>query len=99
MDAFSVMKQHLELNMEQQTYSKLGKEYVKAIYFHPCLYNLYAEYFMRNGRLEEVQAEIKIVGRNISKLRYVDDTTLMAESKEELKSLFMKVKKRVKKLA
>ena len=53
---------------------------------------------MRNGRLEEVQAEIKIVGRNISKLRYVDDTTLMAESKE-LKSLFMKVKKRVKKLA
>ena len=54
---------------------------------------------MRNGRLEEVQAEIKIVGRNISKLRYVDDTTLMAESKEELKSLFMKVKKRVKKLA
>uniref|UniRef100_A0AC11D704 Uncharacterized protein n=1 Tax=Ovis aries TaxID=9940 RepID=A0AC11D704_SHEEP len=58
-----------------------------------CLFNLYAEYFMRNARLEEVQAGIKIVGRNISNLRYADDTTLMAESKEELKSLFMKVEK------
>ena len=77
---------------------QIGKEVCQGCILLLCLFNLYAEYFMRNGRLEEVQAEIKIVGRNISKLRYVDDTTLMAESKE-LKSLFMKVKKRVKKLA
>ena len=58
----------------------------------PCLFNLYAEYVMQNARLDEVQAEIKIVGRNINNLRYADDTTLMAESEEELKSLLMKVK-------
>ena len=57
----------------------------------PCLFNLYAEYIIRNARLGETQAGIKIAGRNISNLRYADDTTLMAES-EELKSLFMKVK-------
>ena len=57
-----------------------------------CLLNLYAEYIMRNTELEEAQAGIKIVGRNINHLRYADDTTLMAESEEELKSLFMKVK-------
>ena len=58
----------------------------------PCLFNFYAEYIMRNAGLEEAQAGIKIVGRNINNLRYADDTTLMAESEEELKSLFMKVK-------
>ena len=58
----------------------------------PCLFNLYAEYIMRNTGLEETQAGIKIAGRNINNLRYVDDTTLMAESEEELKSLLMKVK-------
>ena len=58
----------------------------------PCLFNLYAEYIIRNARLDEVQAEIKTAGRNINNLRYADDTTLMAESKEELKSLLMKVK-------
>ena len=58
----------------------------------PCLFNLYAEYIMRKAGLEEVQAEIKIAGRNINNLRYADDTTLMAESEEELKSLLMKVK-------
>ena len=58
----------------------------------PCLFNLYAEYIKRNAGLEEAQAGIKIAGRNISDLRYADDTTLMAESKEELKSLFIKVK-------
>ena len=58
----------------------------------PCLFNLYAEYIMRNGELEETQAGIKIAGRNINSLRYADDTTLMAESKEELKSLLMKMK-------
>ena len=65
----------------------------------PCLLNFYAEYIMRNGRLNETQAGIKIAGRNTNNLRYADDTTLMAESKEELKSLLMKVKERVKKLA
>ena len=58
----------------------------------PCLFKLYAEYITRNSGLEETQAGIKIAGRNINNLRYADDTTLMAESEEELKSLFMKVK-------
>ena len=58
----------------------------------PCLFNLYAEYIRRNAGLEEEQAGIKIAGRNINNLRYADDTTLMAESEEELKSLLMKVK-------
>ena len=58
----------------------------------PCLFNLYAEYIMQNTRLDEAQAGIRIAGRNINNLRYTDDTTLMAESEEELKSLLMKVK-------
>ena len=58
----------------------------------PCLFNLYAEYIIQNARLDEAQAAIKIAGGNINNLRYADDTTLMAESKEELKSLLMKVK-------
>ena len=58
----------------------------------PCLFNLYADYIRRNARLGEAQAGIKIAGRNINNLRYADDTTLMAESEEELKSLLMKVK-------
>ena len=58
----------------------------------PCLFNLYAEYIMRNAGLEEAQARIKISGRNINNLRYEDDNTLMAESEEELKSFLMKVK-------
>ena len=78
--------------MEQQTDSKLGKEYIKAVYWSPCLFNLYAEYIMRNAGLDEAQAGIKIAGRNINNLRYADDTTLMTASKEELKSLLMKVK-------
>ena len=65
----------------------------------PCLFNLYAEYIMRNAGLEEEQAGIKIAGRNINNLRYADDTTLMAESEEELKASWWKWKKRVKKLA
>ena len=66
---------------------------------YSCLFNLYAEYIMRNARLDEAQAEIKIAGRNISNFRYRDDTTLMAEIKEELKSLLMEVKEESKKLA
>ena len=81
-----VKKQQLEPDMEQWTCSKLGKEYNKAVcILSPCLFNLYAEYIMWNVRLDEVQAGIKIEGRN--NLRYVDDTILMAESEEELESL------------
>ena len=70
---------------------QLGKEYVKAVYCHSA-YLTYAEYILRNAGLDEAQAGIKIAGRNINNLRHADDTTLMAESKEELKSLLMKVK-------
>ena len=78
--------------MEQWTGSKLGKECVKACILPPCLFNLYAEYIMWNARLDEEQAGIKFAGRNINNFRYADDTTLTAESKEELKTLLMKVK-------
>ena len=80
-----VRKQQLELDMEQKTGSKSGKEYVKAVYCHPT-YLTYAEYIMRNVGLDEAQAGIKIARRNINNLRYADDTTLMAESEEELKA-------------
>ena len=85
-----VRRQQLELDMEQQTGSKLGKEHQGCI-LSPCLFNLYAEYIVQNAGLEEAQAGIKIAGGNTNNLRYADDTTLMAES-EELKSLLMKVK-------
>ena len=65
----------------------------------PCLFNLYAKYIMRNARLDEAQAGIKIAGRNINNLRYADDSTIMEESKEEPKSLLMRMKEKVKKLA
>ena len=83
--------------MEQQTGFKSGKEYVKAVYSHPA-YFLYAEYIMRNPGLDEAKAEIKIAGRKINNLRYEDDTTLIVESKEELKSLMMKVKEESEKV-
>ena len=87
-------KQQLEPEMEEWTGSKLGKEYAKAIYCHPVyLFNLYAEYIMRNAGMDEAQARFKISGRNINNLRYADDTTLMAESEGILKRLLMKVKK------
>ena len=76
---------------EHQTGSKLGKEYDKAVYCHPAYLT-----YMWNARLDESQAGIKIAERNINNLRYVDDTTLMTESEEELRSLLMKVKRRVK---
>ena len=77
--------------MEQQTGSTLGEEYVKAI-LSPHLFNLYAEYIMWSASVDEVPAGIQIVERNINNFRYADDTTLMEESKEELKSILMKVK-------
>ena len=93
-----VKKQQLELDMEQQTGSKLEKEYVKAVYCHPA-YLTYTEDIMRNAGLDEAQAGIKIAGRNINNPRYADDTTLMVESEEELKSLLMKLKEESEKLA
>ena len=87
-----VKKQQLESDMEQWTGSKLRKEVVKAKYCPPYLFNLYTEYIMWNPGLYEAQAGIKIAGGNINHLRDVDDTTLMAESKEKLKSLLMKMK-------
>ena len=70
----------------------MGKGVRQGCILSPCLFNLYAEYIMRNAGLEEAQAGIKIDGRNINNLRYADDTTLMAEGEEELKSLLLKVK-------
>ena len=93
-----IKKQQLKLDIEQQTGSKSGKEYVKAVYLSPCLFNWYAEYIMRNAGLDEAKAEIEIARRNINNLRYADDTTLMAESKEELKSPLMKVKEESEKI-
>ena len=79
--------------MEQQNGFKLGKDYVKAVYCHPALFNLYAEHIMWNAGLDKTQAVIKIAGRNINNLRYEDDITVMAKKKKkELKSLLMVVK-------
>ena len=94
-----VRKQQLEPDMEQQTWFEIGKGVHQGCILSPCLFNLYAEYIMRNSGLEETQAGIKIARRNINNLRYADDTTLVAESEEELKSLLIKVNRRVKKLA
>ena len=77
---------------------QIGKGVRLGCVLSPCLFNLYAENIMRNAGLEEAQAGIKIVGRNINHLRYADDTTLMAESEEELKSLLMKVKEESEKV-
>ena len=92
-----VRKQQLESEMEHQTGSKLGKEYVSCI-LTPCLFSLHAEYIMWKARLDEAQAGIKISGRNINNLKYPDDTTFMADNKEELKSLLMKVKEESEKV-
>ena len=78
---------------------KIGKGVYQGCILSPCLFNLYAEYIKQNVRLDEAQSGNKIAGRNISNLRYADDTTLMAESEEELKSLLMKVKEETEKLA
>ena len=77
---------------------QIGREVRQGCTLSPCLFNLYAEYIIRNAGLEEAQAEIKIAKRNINNLRYADDTTLMAEREEELKSLLMKVKEESEKV-
>ena len=86
-----VKKQQLELDMEQDWF-QIGKGVHQGYVLSPCLFNLLAEYIMRNAGLDEPQAGIKTAGRNSSNLRYADDTTLMKRSEEELKSLSMKVK-------
>ena len=78
---------------------QIGKGVCQGCKLSPCLFNLYAEYILRNSGLDEAQAGIKFAGRNINNLRYADDSTLMAESEEELKSLLMKLKEESKKLA
>ena len=91
-----VRKQQLELDMD---WFQIGKGVLQSCILSPCLFNFYEEYIMRNAGLEEAQTGIKIAGRNISNLRYADDTTLRAESEEELKELLMKMTEEIKMLA
>ena len=83
---------------ETTDWFQIGKVVRQGCILSPCLFNFYAEYIMRNAGLDEAQAEIKTAGRNTNNLRYADDTTLMAESEEELKSLLMKVKEESEKV-
>ena len=83
---------------ETMDWFQISKEVHQSCILSPCLFNLYAEYIMQNARLDEAQAGIKIARKNINNLRYADDTTLMAENEEELKSLLMKVKVESKKV-
>ena len=91
-----VKKQQLELDMEQQTGSKLGKGVRQGCILSPCLFNFDAEYIMQNGWLDEAQAGTKTARRNINNLRYAYDTTLIAD-REELRSLLMRVKEECEK--
>ena len=91
-----VRKQQLEHGTTD--WFKIGKELQQSCILSPCLFNLYAEHIMRNAGLEEAQAGIKIARRNINSFRYADDTTLMAESEEELKSLLIRVKEESEKV-
>ena len=86
-----VKKQHFEPDMEPD-WLKIGKGVQQGYILSPCLFNFCVEYIMQNARLDESQAQIKTPRRNINNLRYADDTTLMTESEEELKSLLMRVK-------
>ena len=87
-----VRKQQLKLDMEQQAGSKSRKAYIKVVYCHPAYLTYMQEYIMGHVRLDEARVGIKVARRNINNLRYTDDTTLMAEREEELKSLLMKGK-------
>ena len=93
-----VRKQQLELRHGTTDWFQIGKGVCQGCILSPCLFNLYAEYIMRNAGLDEAQTGIEIAGRNINNLRYADDTTLMAESEEELKSLLMTVKEEIEKV-
>ena len=97
-----VRKQQLEATVRTghgtTDWFQIGKGVCQGCILSPCLFNFYAEYIMRNAGLEEAQAGIKIAGINVNNLRYADDTTLMAESEEELKSLVMKVKEESEKV-
>jgi len=93
-----IKKQQLELDGTMDSF-QIGKGVHQGCILSSSLFNLYAEYVMQNTGLNEAQTGIKIAGRNISNLRYADDTTLMAKSEEELKSLLMKVKEETEKLA
>ena len=94
-----VGKQQWELDMDRQTGFQIGKGGRQGCILSPCLFHFYAEGIVRNAGLEDTQAGLKIDGRNTNNLRYADDTTLMAESEEGLKSLLMKVKVESEKLA
>ena len=87
-----VKNQQLEPGTEQWTGSKLGKEYVEAVYLSPCFFNFYVECIMRNAGLDEAKVGIKIAGRDTNNLRYADSKTLLAESEEKLESLLMNLK-------
>ena len=89
---YAVQQATVRTRQETMSWFKIGIGVCQGCILSPCLFNLYAEYTMRNARLDEAQAGIKIAGRSINNLRYANDTTLMAESEEELKSLLMKVK-------
>ena len=89
---FAGQKVTVRTRHETMDWFKIGKGACQGYTLSPCLFNLYTEYIMSNAGLEEAQAGIKIAGRNINNLRYADDTTLMAESEEGLKSLLMKLK-------
>ena len=93
-----VKKQELEPDIEQWTGTKFGKEYHKAVCCHLAYLTYMQSTSCKNARLDEAQAGIKIAGRNINNLRYADDTTLMVESEEELKSFLMKVKEEIEKV-
>ena len=96
---YAVPEAAVRIGHETTDWFQIGKGVRQGCILSPYLFNFYAEYIMRNTGLEETQAGIKIAGRNINNLRYADDTTLMAESEEELKSLLMKVKVESEKLA
>ena len=94
---YAGQKATVRLGHETMDWFKIGKGVYQGCIFSPCLFNFYAEYIMRNAQLDEAQAGIKIARRTINSLRYADDTTLMAESEEELKSFLMKVKEQSEK--
>ena len=96
---YSGQEAKVRILYETTDWFKIEKGVLQGCLLSPCLFNLYAEHIMWNVRLDEIQARVKISGRNINSLRYEDDTTLMAESKEEVKSLLMRVKEESKKLA